>query len=1080
MAVARVVCPAFIGREAELSLLEDSLLSAIRGEGGVVVLGGEAGMGKSRLVRELAHRAERLGCVVMSGTCSEAELSLPYLPFLEGIGNYLTPQDIPALRERLGPAAAELGQLFPQMGHAGAVTADPMMSKLRLFEAIVLLLTDAARSRGLMAVVEDLHWADPATRELVDYATRRLRSTKVMMLATYRTDEMHRKHALLPSIQAWRRSGQAHLIEINALDAQGVKAMVTCIFDEVQVSDEFRDFVHDRSEGNPFVLEEMLRDAIDHGDIFRTDKGWDRKSVHEIRLPATVRDTILLRLERLQPVEVEVLSAASAIGFTFDLATVAAVTGKPERAVADALESCVNNQLLEDADRAIGRYCFRHALTREAVYEDMVATRRQQLHGRIAEVLESRPDWKAIDLAHHLLMAGSYEQAVGMCVAAAEAAISAHAYRDAADLFERAIPHVKDSVERSRLMCRAADAYWNNTETMAAKALLEQGIADLEAAGLTVEAAGHRLLLGRCYWELQRPDLAREQFTRAKDVLETAGPSEALAVAYVRLSGLEVFDNSGDFGLGYARRAAEIAQASGSSMALAWSWNFAAIGLVYTGRMQEAYQYFEDSYAAAAKGGHDFQMRNAIGNAAWTAIHLGYGRIAKDWADRYTGVPAESYSVYIRGLLTLHEGRVEPAIALARAALQGSRDAGNDKNVWRSRVLFAHALAEAMRPDDAANELPPMSSRVESQDSVYDTAARVRQRLAAGDDQGAFQAAHGFDPTRADLGSPADAISEAAMSEPEWLRSFVERLPNHPVDWPLLRAEVARGRLALAEGRFEDAVRTLGRAVTSFRDEGFLLDVWHASRALGEAEFNGGAAEQARARLEQTIADAESAGALLAAKLARETAVRLGIEVSAYVAVPEPPAHTADVGPTGERMVSVLFADVRGYTRMTGATAPAQLADRIGSLQRWAVQEVGRHSGIVDKFAGDAVMATFNVSGQTVDHALQAVRAAVAIIDKAALIDLPVGAGVAVGPAVVGRLADSANVSVLGSVTNLAARLQSEAGAGEVVMSEETHRRVGDWLEAGGYTAEMVTLQLKGFDQPVTAYRLEARAGIRA
>src|SRR5207244_7622913 len=106
----------------------------------------------------------------------------------------------------------------------------------------------------------------PATRELVDYATRRLRSTKVMMLATYRTDEMHRKHALLPSIQTWRRSGQAQLMEINALDAQGVKAMVTCIFDEVQVSDEFRDFVHDRSEGNPFVLEEMLRDAIDHGD----------------------------------------------------------------------------------------------------------------------------------------------------------------------------------------------------------------------------------------------------------------------------------------------------------------------------------------------------------------------------------------------------------------------------------------------------------------------------------------------------------------------------------------------------------------------------------------------------------------------------------------------------------------------------------------------------------------------------------------------------------------------------------------------------------------------------------------------
>ena len=318
------------------------------------------------------------------------------------------------------------------------------------------------------------------------------------------------------------------------------------------------------------------------------------------------------------------------------------------------------------------------------------------------------------------------------------------------------------------------------------------------------------------------------------------------------------------------------------------------------------------------------------------------------------------------------------------------------------------------------------------------------------------------------------------MSDPEWLRSFVERLPNHPVDWPLTRAEVARGRLALAEGGFQDAVRILGLAVSSFRDEGLLLDAWHASRALAEAEFKSGAREQAQALLQQTITEAESAGALLAGKLARETAARLGIEVSAHAAVAEPQAHHADVGPTGERMVSVLFADVRGFTEMTGASAPAQLADRIASLQRWAAQEVARHSGIVDKFAGDAVMATFNVSGQTVDHALQAVRAAVAIIDKAALVDLHMGAGVAVGPAVVGRLAKSANVSVLGSVTNLAARLQAEAGAGQVVMSEEAHRRVGDWLEAGGYSAEMVTLRLKGFEQPVTAYRLEARAGIRA
>jgi adenylate cyclase len=173
-------------------------------------------------------------------------------------------------------------------------------------------------------------------------------------------------------------------------------------------------------------------------------------------------------------------------------------------------------------------------------------------------------------------------------------------------------------------------------------------------------------------------------------------------------------------------------------------------------------------------------------------------------------------------------------------------------------------------------------------------------------------------------------------------------------------------------------------------------------------------------------------------------------------------------------MVSVLFADVRGYTEMAGKTAPAELADRIASLQRWALREVERRHGIVDKFAGDAVMATFNVSGQSVDHTLQAVRAAVAIIDKASLAGLPVGAGVAVGPAVVGNLAESANVSVLGEVTNLAARLQAAAGAGELMLAEDSLRRVADWLEGQHLRADRVELQLKGFANPVTAFRVTA------
>ncbi|MDQ6722090.1 MAG: AAA family ATPase, partial [Candidatus Dormibacteraeota bacterium] len=966
MALARVLCEELVGRDSEISLLEDALLAALRGDGGVVIVGGEAGMGKTRLVTELVARARRRGAVVVSGACSEAELSLPYLPFLEAMGNHLAREDVLALRDRLGPAAEELAQLFPQMGRPGPAGGDPQQAKHRLFESILLLLRDAARSSALLVVLEDLHWADPATRELLDYATRRLRSTNVLILATYRTDEMHRKHALLPTIEGWRRSGQVQLIELKALDAAEVADIVCTIFEEASISDEFRDFLYDRSEGNPFVIEEMLRDALDRGDIFHTDNGWDRKAVGEIRIPRTVRDTILHRLERLSRDEVVVLSAASVVGRSFDLATLAEITGVDQGAVLSAIETGVTFQLLEEDRASYGRYQFRHALTREAVYEDMVVSRRQQLHARAAEVLAARPDRASVDLAHHLLLAGKFDEAVVRCVAAAEDAVQARAYRDAAALLERAAPHVKDRAERGRLQCRAGDAYWNNAEPALAKRLLEEGIADLEVVGLSLEAAGSRVLLGRCYWELQRSDLAREQFERARDVLETAGPSEALAVAYIRLSGLNVFDRTGDTGIRDAQRAAEIARAAGSSMALAWSWNFLAIAKIGNGLVDEGFNHLEDSYRAAREGGHEYQASNAIYNATWIAVHLGRGRTAQLWVDRIgsASIPGWEWQQYVRALIALYSGRVSEAIDLSRKALQRSREQGHGKMLWRSSVLLAHALAENFLPEQAVSELPPISTRVDGQDAVYDGAARVRTHLAAGDIEQALADAKSIPPAIADLGSPADAVSEGAALDATWLRSFLAALPIHAGAEATPRTAAGHGRLALYEGRFDDAVGHLRRSETTFREEGLLLDAWHVGRALAEAEARSGETEAARHRLEAIVSEAEAAGARLAAKLARDTATVLGFEV---VENPDEarPAARVERFSTGERMVSVLFADVRGFTEMSGRSAPADMLERIGSLQRWASQEVARQHGAIDKFAGDAIMATFNISGQS-------------------------------------------------------------------------------------------------------------------
>ena len=181
-----------------------------------------------------------------------------------------------------------------------------------------------------------------------------------------------------------------------------------------------------------------------------------------------------------------------------------------------------------------------------------------------------------------------------------------------------------------------------------------------------------------------------------------------------------------------------------------------------------------------------------------------------------------------------------------------------------------------------------------------------------------------------------------------------------------------------------------------------------------------------------------------------------------------------------ERLISVLFVDIRGYTAMSAREAPDRVVDTVASFHRWARQEIERHHGLVDKYEGDAVMATFNVTSARLDHALHALQAAIAIRDKATAAGLPVGAGIAVGPAVVGQLTAGGHVSAYGEVTNLASRLQGQAAAGEVLLSDDAFRRSRDWLTSQAMVPDATTLDLKGFAQPVTAYRLGARARTKA
>lgn len=1078
MAVERALCPVLIGREEELSELEDALLAARRGEGRVVLLAGDAGMGKTRLAKELAARAGKVGMEVLWGGCSEAELALPYLPFLEALGNYLATAELEAVRTRLGPVRRELAHLFPQLEPEGVpADVDSTQGKLRLFEAILALLAIPAAERGLLLVVEDLHWADGSTRELFDYMTRRLRSARILILATYRRDEMHRRHPLLPMLQAWRRSASTASVELEPLDGPRVAQMVRAIFDIREVRDETSNFLLERTEGNPFVLEEMLKVAVDRGDIFRTETGWERKALAEMRMPDTVRDTILLRLDRLSAEHVEVLRAAAVLGASFGYEDLLAVTQMDEPAVQQALEASVRQQLLEADPRTPRAYRFRHALTREAIYEDVILPQRERLHARAAEHFQAR-DGRPVEISHHLLAAGRGAEALPLCLRAAEEAKAAYAFGDAAELYRRALPFLEPGPERAALLCQLGVALQAAGQPASALGYLEEGIAGLQAGAQSREGAAFRLILGRCYWELARSTDAQRAYEEARAVLEAMGPSADLALAYVRLAGMQLFqfDSAGCIDL--ARKAIELAESCGADAERIWAYNFLGGGLAMADD-PSGIQWLDRSFEEARAAG----LYTIAGNALWNGIMM------RLLGDRILELPArldlmrslplgaigEMDVEFALGFAAMFDGRPVESLEHYSAGGRIARELGT--SIWelRARIWVAAQLVALERLQEAAQALPDRALLTEAQERSGRTATAIELQLALGDNAAAAREAEalfemeGWDPgSRGQVAAPAARAFLAAGDLAE-----LRRLPGLLGDARHLLARSARAQvdacLCLAEGRPEEAALVLQAWPDELREQGYVKESMQLHLLLAEAQMAAGRSEDAVRLLQDLFAYAGARGCRLVVRQAGERLAALGAE-------PRLPEFQADFQPgaVGERLVTVLFADVRGYTGLVRALPPAEAADRIAALQRWAAQEIERRRGVVDKFAGDAVMATFNVSGASTDHAVAALRAALALRDKAAAQGLPLGVGIATGAAVVGALAEGANLSVIGTATNLAARLQSAAGAGEIMLDLEAQRRVAGWASENGVAAELCELELKGFEEPIRAFRVEA------
>lgn len=439
------VCPTFIGRTTDLAILHQLIEQAKGGRGHVALISGEAGIGKSRLVAEAKTYAATHHFLLLQGNCFPADLSCPYAPLLDLLRTYaasiltapITSDGAPFPRE-LSPLLPDLVPLPPDQPLASS--PDPEQEKRRLFAALAQFFIGQAGKQAVLLIIEDVHWSDETSLEFLHYLARHSTTQPLLLLLTYRSDEVRPR--LRQFLAQLDRERLAQELMLAYLTRDDVDAMLRAILSLPRSAPlEWPDPIYELTEGNPFFVEEVLKSLLAAGDIFYLNGRWDRKPLAEVRIPRSVQDAIELRTEILSEQARLVLTLAAVAGRHFDFALLQALTQQDEPQLLLLIKELIAAQLL--VEESAEQFAFRHALTQQAVYIQLLVRERKALHRTIAETFErlyaSTIEAHLADLAAHFFEAGVWEKALEYGQRAGEQAQALYAPQATIEHFTRAL-----------------------------------------------------------------------------------------------------------------------------------------------------------------------------------------------------------------------------------------------------------------------------------------------------------------------------------------------------------------------------------------------------------------------------------------------------------------------------------------------------------------------------------------------------------------------------------------------------------------------------------------------------------------
>jgi DNA-binding SARP family transcriptional activator len=531
----------FVGRERELGRLWEAWADASSGRSRLVLLCGGPGIGKTRLAGELAQRAHGEGAVLYAG-CQEDAL-VPYQPFVEAVRPYVRSGWLDGARGALGPGEAELARLIPELPQPApegrAVGPDdPETRRYLLFEAVSSLLIQVCAGAPVLLVLDDLHWADRPTLQLLRHVLRSQREAPLLVVGSYREAEVAPGGPLFELLADLRRDGLFERLSLEGLDERGVRALIASHAGEAAPR-ELTQRVHARTEGNPFFVEEVVRDLLEASVLSEREGLWiSARTPEEIGVPDGVKEVIGYRLARLSEGCRGMLSAASVLGREFRFDLLVSMVDADDESLIGALEEALRAQLVTEYTQEPGTYAFTHALVRETLYGALSAPRRQRVHAAAALALAAEtPATSPTELAHHWRQARRLPEALASSLAAAEAAEKVYASAEAHHHLEYVLQiwdRVADAEQRTDfdlagVIARTAENAFLTFELARAIALARKAVELVEGMGDPVRAALAYVRLGHYLWADGAVDEALESSRMAVELMPAEPPSAELA-----------------------------------------------------------------------------------------------------------------------------------------------------------------------------------------------------------------------------------------------------------------------------------------------------------------------------------------------------------------------------------------------------------------------------------------------------------------------------------------------------------------------------------------------------------------------